>query len=127
MVSLYKSVFDQFSQAYPDFGGAKIIFAPLRRVDNATMDSFIALVSQLRVSPSLQSLFPFVGTSFLDTTIPKAQSSMHCVWEWPECDNPEPIAVDPWSMYGMECRQFCSFYCPGIDFDLPTLSTDRGY
>lgn len=62
VVSLYKSVFDQFSQAYPDFGGAKIIFAPLRRVDNATMDSFIALVSQLRIEfPDTVAGFDLVG------------------------------------------------------------------
>ena len=49
VIQLYKDTFDRFKTDYPDFTGAKIIFAPLRRVDNATMTSYVQLASQLKV------------------------------------------------------------------------------
>ena len=50
VTQLYKDTFDRFKTDYPDFSGAKIIFAPLRRVDNATMTSYVQLASQLKVA-----------------------------------------------------------------------------
>ena len=47
---LYKDKFDRFKTDHPDFSGAKIIFAARRRVDNATMASYVQLASQLKVA-----------------------------------------------------------------------------
>jgi adenosine deaminase CECR1 len=49
VVALYEEAFDRFTRDHPDFGGAKIIYAPVRRVDNDTMDRYMALASQLKV------------------------------------------------------------------------------
>ncbi len=49
MTQLYKDTFDRFKNDNPDFSGAKIIFAPLRRVDTATMTKYLELASQLKV------------------------------------------------------------------------------
>lgn len=56
VTQLYKNVFDQFRSDHPDFSGAKIIFAPLRRADDATMTRYVELASQLRVSCNFESL-----------------------------------------------------------------------
>lgn len=49
VTQLYKDTFDRFKNDNPDFSGAKIIFAPLRRVDTATMTKYLELASQLKV------------------------------------------------------------------------------
>ena len=49
VTQLYKDTFDRFKNDNPDFSGAKIIFAPLRRADNATMTKYVELASQLKV------------------------------------------------------------------------------
>ena len=49
VVALYQEAFDRFTRHHPDFGGAKIIYAPVRRVDNDTMDRYISLAWQLKV------------------------------------------------------------------------------
>ncbi len=67
VVGLYKQAFDQFKQDHPDFGGAKIIYAPLRRVDNATMDRIISLASQLKVHLIIFALLHFNVPSSIGT------------------------------------------------------------
>lgn len=59
VVDLYKQVFDQFLEDHPDYTGTKIIFAPLRRVDNNTMDHFIQLASELKVHLCFDSVIFF--------------------------------------------------------------------
>ncbi len=49
VTQLYKDTFDRFKTDHPDFSGAKIIFAPLRRIDNATMTKYLKLASKLKV------------------------------------------------------------------------------
>ena len=48
-MQLYKDTFDRFKNDHPDFSGAKIIYAPVRRVDNVTVAKYVSLASQLKV------------------------------------------------------------------------------
>ncbi|XP_046633140.1 adenosine deaminase 2-like [Daphnia pulicaria] len=62
VTQLYKDTFDRFKSDNPDFSGAKIIFAPLRRVDTATMTKYLQLASQLKVQfPDVVAGFDLVG------------------------------------------------------------------
>ena len=54
VTALFGHVFEQFSRDHPDFSGAKIIYAPPRRVDSATMIRYISLASELKVRSSTQ-------------------------------------------------------------------------
>ncbi|KZS10612.1 Adenosine deaminase-related growth factor C [Daphnia magna] len=62
VTQLYKDTFDRFRNDHPDFTGAKIIFAPLRRADNATMSRYVELASQLKAQfPDVVAGFDLVG------------------------------------------------------------------
>ena len=52
VTALYRDVFEQFGLDHPDFSGAKIIYAPLRRVDSSAMARYISLASELKVRSS---------------------------------------------------------------------------
>lgn len=77
---LYQETFDRFRRDHPDFSGfakflqyilykyyklfvkfmdvrAKIIFAPLRRVDNVTITRYISLASELKVNNNQINVF----------------------------------------------------------------------
>jgi hypothetical protein len=64
VTQLYKDTFDRFKSDNPDFSGAKIIFAPLRRVDNATMTRYVELASQLKVIHPIQLKLVFMITVY---------------------------------------------------------------
>nr|CAH0104793.1 unnamed protein product [Daphnia galeata] len=62
VTQLYKDTFDRFKNDNPDFSGAKIIFAPLRRADSATMTKYVELASQLKAQfPDVVAGFDLVG------------------------------------------------------------------
>lgn len=41
VIGFYKEVADKFKQDYPDFNGVRIIYAPIRAVDEATVDKYV--------------------------------------------------------------------------------------
>lgn len=49
VVQLYKETFDRFQNDHPDFTGAKIIFAPVRRMNRDKMSKYLELAIQLMV------------------------------------------------------------------------------
>lgn len=58
----YKKAFNRFVADYPDFTGAKIIFAPFRRVDRKTLDDYIVLTRQIKAEmPETLAGFDLVG------------------------------------------------------------------
>lgn len=56
VMSLYQETFDHFRQNHPNFSGAKIIYAPIRRIDNSTLSEYISLAHQLKVRLHEKSL-----------------------------------------------------------------------
>ena len=62
VAGLYKATFDKFKLDHPDFTGAKIIFAPLRRVDNGTMARYLSVAGELVARyPDIVAGFDLVG------------------------------------------------------------------
>ena len=49
VTALYSEIFEKFGRDYPDFSGAKIIYAPHRRANAAEITGYISLVSELKV------------------------------------------------------------------------------
>lgn len=49
VAQLYKETFDRFRNDHPDFSGAKIIFSPVRRINNQTLSKHLELAIQLTV------------------------------------------------------------------------------
>jgi adenosine deaminase CECR1 len=68
----YKKVVDQFMEDYPDFFGAKLIYAPLRQVDLVTMNSYIKTAKELNEKlPGFLAGFDLVGQEDLGEPLKK--------------------------------------------------------
>ncbi|CAG9791553.1 unnamed protein product [Diatraea saccharalis] len=64
----YKKVVDQFVKDYPDFYGAKLIYAPMRLVDAATVKEYIKIAKEIkRRMPDFFAGFDLVGQEDLGT------------------------------------------------------------
>jgi len=62
VTALYSEIFEKFGRDYPDFSGAKIIYAPHRRANAAEITGYISLVSELkRQFPNVVAGFDLVG------------------------------------------------------------------
>ncbi|CAH2093627.1 unnamed protein product [Euphydryas editha] len=58
----YKKVLDEFMEDYPDFIGAKLIYAPLRSVDNNTVKEYLKIARELKKKfPDFFAGFDLVG------------------------------------------------------------------
>lgn len=58
----YKNTVDQFVKDYPDFFGAKLIYAPLRMVDNTTVKEYIEIAKKIKTRlPDFLAGFDLVG------------------------------------------------------------------
>lgn len=58
----YKSVLDNFMKDYPDFMGAKLIYAPLRSVDGETVQGYIEIAQKIKnMMPDFFAGFDLVG------------------------------------------------------------------
>lgn len=58
----YKSVVDRFVNDYPDFIGAKLIYAPLRNVEGKTVSEYIKIAKEIKARfPDLLAGFDLVG------------------------------------------------------------------
>ena len=95
VAGLYKSTFDKFKLDHPTFTGAKIIFAPLRRVDNATMARYLSVAAQLQARyPDHVAGFDLVGQEdlgpplrdFLGQLVASAGSGMRTFYHAGETD-----------------------------------------
>lgn len=59
---IYKKVTDEFMQDYPDFLGAKIIYAPLRLADTETVKKYIEIAREIKKKlPNILAGFDLVG------------------------------------------------------------------
>lgn len=66
----YKKVVDQFVKDYPDFMGAKLIYAPLRLVGKDTVDKYIQTAKELKKKlPDFFAGFDLVGQEDLGTPL----------------------------------------------------------
>lgn len=64
----YKKVVDQFKTDYPDFFGAKLIYAPLRMVDVKTVEEYIRIAKEIKKDmPNFLAGFDLVGQEDLGT------------------------------------------------------------
>ncbi|XP_011880774.1 PREDICTED: adenosine deaminase CECR1-like [Vollenhovia emeryi] len=62
MLKIHKDVINRFKKDYPDFVGAKIIYAPQRGVDDEKMDYYLKTLTQIRqLYPDLVAGFDLVG------------------------------------------------------------------
>lgn len=58
----YKSVVDRFVEDYPDFYGAKVIYAPMRMVDGKTVEEYIKIAKEIKKRlPDFFAGFDLVG------------------------------------------------------------------
>ncbi|GBP35736.1 Adenosine deaminase 2 [Eumeta japonica] len=58
----YKDVLDKFMKNFPDFYGAKLIYAPHRRVSDETVEQYVQIAQQIkRKMPDFLAGFDFVG------------------------------------------------------------------
>lgn len=48
--AVYQKTYQRFKKDYPDFIGSKMIYAPIRNVDNHTISKYIELAIELKVS-----------------------------------------------------------------------------
>lgn len=62
VTGLYKETLLEFMKDYPDFIGARFIYAPLRYVDNTTAQSYLQVAKQLKIAyPDFVAGFDLVG------------------------------------------------------------------
>lgn len=62
VVQIYVDTIDEYKQENPDFFGAKLIYAPWRRVSNHTIEKYIATIVELNGKfPDFVVGFDFVG------------------------------------------------------------------
>lgn len=58
----YHKVINRFKKNYPDFFGAKIIYAPIRKVERETLDTYLELAKQIKKEmPGTFAGFDLVG------------------------------------------------------------------
>lgn len=66
----YKKVLDQFMEDYPDFYGAKLIYAPLRHVDEAAVMNYMNIAKKINEKlPNFLAGFDLVGQEDLGQPI----------------------------------------------------------
>lgn len=66
----YKNVIDKFVSDFPDFIGAKLVYAPLRRVHGDTVEDYIETAKQIKEKyPDLLAGFDLVGQEDLGIPI----------------------------------------------------------
>ncbi|CRL06743.1 CLUMA_CG019567, isoform A [Clunio marinus] len=59
---MYVDVLKEFNENHPDFGGAKFIYAPIRKVDDDTFESYLAIMQKLlKTFPDFIAGFDLVG------------------------------------------------------------------
>ncbi|KAF2887287.1 hypothetical protein ILUMI_18886 [Ignelater luminosus] len=62
VAGIYKEVVDQFKKDHPNFIGARFIYAPSRKVNNATVENYIKIVKELKKNyPDFLAGFDLVG------------------------------------------------------------------
>ncbi|XP_044269145.1 adenosine deaminase 2-like [Tribolium madens] len=62
VTKLYIETLEQFKRDYPDFHGARFIFAPSRNVDNRTVEDYVSITKELKQSfPEFIAGFDLVG------------------------------------------------------------------
>nr|XP_022918643.1 adenosine deaminase 2-like [Onthophagus taurus] len=62
VAGIYKQTLDAFMESHPDFIGAKLIYAPVRKVDNDTMNNYIDIANELAEKyPTFLAGFDLVG------------------------------------------------------------------
>ncbi|KAL5293466.1 CECR1.2 family protein [Megaselia abdita] len=60
--AIYQKTYQRFKKDYPDFIGSKLIYAPLRNVDNQTISKYIELAIELKAQyPDFFAGFDLVG------------------------------------------------------------------
>ncbi|KAK4873083.1 hypothetical protein RN001_015112 [Aquatica leii] len=62
VAGIYKKVADKFKQDYPDFIDVRLIYAPVRNVNNATVEEYVNIVNELEIRyPGFLVGFDLVG------------------------------------------------------------------
>lgn len=62
VVRMYKETLEEFMKDFPDFQGARFIYAPIRFVDNATVHNYSQIAKELKVAfPDFVAGFDLVG------------------------------------------------------------------
>ncbi|XP_072396173.1 adenosine deaminase 2-like [Diabrotica undecimpunctata] len=62
VVGIYANVLKRFQRDFPDFFGAKFIYAPSRHIDNSTMDTFVETFRKIKkLYPDFVAGFDLVG------------------------------------------------------------------
>ncbi|GJQ88067.1 hypothetical protein Trydic_g12988 [Trypoxylus dichotomus] len=62
VTAIYKEVTEEFISTHPDFLGAKLIYAPVRNVDENTMQNYIEIIKALKANfPDFLAGFDLVG------------------------------------------------------------------
>nr|ARK19856.1 adenosine deaminase [Ampulex compressa] len=62
VAGIYQNIVNRFKKDHPDFFGAKLIYAPVRAVEESTMDVYISTMQQLQAAyPDFMAGFDIVG------------------------------------------------------------------
>lgn len=79
-IRVYKEVLEEFSSDYPDFLGARFIYAPQRLVDNKTVQEYIKNIGYLtQIYPDFVAGFDLVGQEDKGRPLSSFAKSLHQV------------------------------------------------